>query len=142
CDDFDPAERSVRGFGHSLTHRRMPMPYQLCRVSGQNGVRSNSTDFHPDRMIIYHWSSFAISATAAVESFTALATFKAYYTGSLWVYGLVIVALGAMGSAVQNTGASLMAWTFGAGPMLSNLVLFLMLIFALALIVLEHHRKT
>ncbi|MBW4656944.1 MAG: hypothetical protein KME20_28445, partial [Kaiparowitsia implicata GSE-PSE-MK54-09C] len=39
-DDFDPSERLIGTLGHSRTHRRMPMPYRLCRLSGQNGVRS------------------------------------------------------------------------------------------------------
>lgn len=28
------------GFGHSRTHSRVPMPFRLCRLSGQEGVRS------------------------------------------------------------------------------------------------------
>lgn len=51
-------------------------------------------------MIIYHWSNVA-SGGSSVESFTALATFRAYHANKLWIYALVIVALGSMGSAVQ-----------------------------------------
>ena len=36
--DFNPRNRVIRSFGHSRIHRRMPMPYRLCRMSGQNGV--------------------------------------------------------------------------------------------------------
>lgn len=74
--------------------------------------------FNPDKMIIYHWASSAPSATGTVESFTALATFRAYYTGSLWIYGAVIVALGAMGSALQGLITGLLSlggtgWGYG-----------------------------
>lgn len=74
--------------------------------------------FNPDKMIIYHWASSAPSATGNVESFTALATFRAYYTGSLWIYGAVIVALGAMGSALQGLATGLLSlggagWGYG-----------------------------
>jgi hypothetical protein len=93
--------------------------------------------FDPDRMIIYHWASPA-SGTAAVESFTALATFRAYYTGSLWAYGLVIVALGAMGSATQSVGAAIFgAILKGSWPtwdsLGANLVLLTLFTGALAL---------
>jgi hypothetical protein len=73
---------------------------------------TNCPGFSPDQMIIYHWASFAGQSSGAVESFNALATFRAYYTGSLWFYGLVIVALGAMGSAAQSVGAALLATAF------------------------------
>ncbi|MBP0439935.1 hypothetical protein, partial [Tianweitania sediminis] len=65
CDDFDPAERSVRGFGHSLTHRRMPMPYQLCRVSGQNGVRSRALRILPG----HHQHSKGFEAALPIYNF-------------------------------------------------------------------------
>jgi hypothetical protein len=55
----------------------------------------------PENMIIYHWSSIA-QPDGTVESFTALATFRAYITGRLRVYAMVVVALGAMGSALQS----------------------------------------
>ncbi|MCX7322004.1 MAG: hypothetical protein NT113_21860 [Hyphomicrobiales bacterium] len=64
--------------------------------------------FSPHDMIIYHWASVGSPPSGSVESFNALATFRAYYTGSLWVYVMVIVALGAMGSAVQSIGTSLL----------------------------------
>jgi hypothetical protein len=70
--------------------------------------------FSPDKMIIYHWSA---TGDRPVESFTALATFRAYYTGNLLFYAAVIVLLGAMGSAIQGLGAavlSIIGWpTFG-----------------------------
>ncbi|MER9738601.1 hypothetical protein NKJ31_15685 [Mesorhizobium sp. M0133] len=67
--------------------------------------------FNAQNMIIYHWSSLA-PPQSTVDSFTALATFRAYYTGRLWIYGLVVVALGAMGSASQAGLAALvgMLW--------------------------------
>ncbi|QUS38087.1 hypothetical protein RPMA_03870 [Tardiphaga alba] len=64
-------------------------------------------DFNPDEMIIYHWASFADKPSGKVDSFNALATFRAFYTGKLWIYALVIIMLGAMGSALQ---ASIVAW--------------------------------
>ena len=70
---------------------------------------------NPDRMLIYHWSSKP-AAGEAVDSFTALATFRAYYTGSLFAYGAVIVALGAIGSAFQGLGTGLITmpgWSLG-----------------------------
>ena len=70
--------------------------------------------FSPDKMIIYHWST---PADKPPESFTALATFRAYYTTSLFFYGVVVVLLGAMGSALQGMLASLMdrgkGWLYG-----------------------------
>src|SRR5690606_11500088 len=42
-NDFDPPKRLIGTLGHSSTHRRMPMPYRLSRLSGQNGVRSMKT---------------------------------------------------------------------------------------------------
>ncbi len=51
-------------------------------------------------MIIYHWDSHA-KPQSSVESFTALATFRAYYTGPLTLYAVVVILLGAMGSALQ-----------------------------------------
>jgi hypothetical protein len=51
-------------------------------------------------MIIYQWSSIAASSSS-VENFKALATFRAYHTGRLPIYAIVIIALGAMGSASQ-----------------------------------------
>lgn len=62
--------------------------------------------FNPDKMIIYHWSAMG---DKPVESFTALATFRAYYTGNLLFYAAVIVLLGAMGSAVQGFGTALLS---------------------------------
>ncbi|SFG44838.1 hypothetical protein [Methylobacterium gossipiicola] len=93
---------------------------------------------NPDKMIIYHWSS-KLPAHGPVDSFTALATFRAYYTGSLVVYGLVIVALGAMGSALQSLlmgGLAWLGWSLGcsapacvsaAGNLLVMIALFLAL---------------
>lgn len=100
----------------------------------------NCPGFDPARMIIYHWCSFAVSAEAAVESFTALATFRAYYTGSLWVYGSVIVALGAMGSAAQGVGAAtassaLTLLGLPSDTVFANVVLFGLLTAALTLVV-------
>jgi len=88
--------------------------------------------FFPDRLIIYHWASFAKSTTEPVENFTALATFRARYTGSLAVYAAVIVALGALGSAAQAIGAEslkcALAWIgYSAGPISSNLLVVLLL---------------
>jgi hypothetical protein len=99
--------------------------------------------FNPDKMIIYHWASLAPSATVAVESFTALATFRAYYTGSLWLYGAVIVALGAMGSAAQSVWATAVGEFYPlCGPVLANLLLLALLIITLALVVNFRFRKT
>lgn len=87
--------------------------------------------FNPDKMIIYHWASLGTQPTGSVESFNALATFRAYYTGSLWIYGLVIVALGAIGSAIQSVGVS---W-LPCGPTCANLALILLLTLMLFLLV-------
>jgi hypothetical protein len=89
--------------------------------------------FNPDKMIIYHWASFGAQPSSRVESFNALATFRAYYTGSLWFYGLVIVALGAMGSAAQSIGAGFLSAfleSLGApcGPTYANLLLLAILV--------------
>jgi hypothetical protein len=56
--------------------------------------------FDSENMIIYHWSSRA-APQSSLESFTALATFRAYDTGWLSVYALVVIMLGTMGSALQ-----------------------------------------
>lgn len=92
--------------------------------------------FNPDKMIIYHWASVP-AAAGAVDSFTALATFRAYYTGSLWVYGMVVVALGAMGSAAQNIGATSLEWVLakvvpGWNALCANVLLFVLLTLLLA----------
>jgi hypothetical protein len=96
--------------------------------------------FSPDRMIIYHWASFATSVTSTVESFSALATFRAYYTGRLWIYVLVIVALGAMGSAAQNVGGAAVASFLEKCGLpysvtVANLLLLLLLALGLKLLV-------
>jgi hypothetical protein len=114
----------------------------------------NCPGFHPEKMIIYHWSSFAPSAAATVESFTALATFRAYYTGSLWLYGLVIVVLGAMGSALQGFIVGGLAvggagWSYGCSTQnaasceasLSNALLLSLLTLFLVTLVLFRRRK-
>ncbi|MFC0192702.1 hypothetical protein, partial [Aureimonas pseudogalii] len=36
---------------HSRTHRRMPMPYRLCHLSGQNGVRSTDLIDRDDEIL-------------------------------------------------------------------------------------------
>jgi hypothetical protein len=82
----------------------------------------------PDNMIIYHWAAFGDQPSGRVESFNALATFRAYYTGSLWFYGFVIVALGTMGSAAQSIGAGYMSAFLESvglpwGPTAANLLL-------------------
>lgn len=102
--------------------------------------------FNPEKMIIYHWAAFAESTHSAVESFTALATFRAYYTGSLWFYGTVLVALGAMGSAAQGLGVELLRalpnWLCGScGPLWTNALLLLILIGLLTWMVRCRRRK-
>lgn len=94
--------------------------------------------FSPDKMIIYHWASVP-SGTDVVESFTALATFRAYYTGSLWIYGLVIVALGAMGSAAQNVGAAMLQGLIPCGATIANVSLLVLL--TLMLVCIVHWRR-
>lgn len=66
--------------------------------------------FSPENMIIYHWSDMGLK-NGSVESFTALAKFRAYYTGRLQIYAAVVIGLGALGSAIQAlfaTGAGLL----------------------------------
>ncbi|WP_140943600.1 hypothetical protein [Prosthecodimorpha hirschii] len=114
----------------------------------------NYCGFNPDKMIIYHWASFAPSANGSVESFTALATFRAYYTGSLWIYGLVIVALGAMGSATQGLFTGLLSIYFEGssygcadhnattcGITIWNALLLILLIGLLAILVVMRRRE-
>jgi hypothetical protein len=102
-------------------------------LAGHGGFRA------PD-LIIYHWASFAKSNTEPVDSFTALATFRAYYTGSLLKYALVIIALGALGSALQGWGTEVLkavlpeSWA-AYGAFLANVVLFGLLSFTLWLFV-------
>lgn len=102
--------------------------------------------FNPDKMIIYHWASFAAATTAVVESFTALATFRAYYTGNLWVYGLVIVTLGAMGSAAQGVGVSALGGAIemlgaSSGSAIANVLLLGLLTVGLVLLVRRLQRN-
>lgn len=103
--------------------------------------------FNPDKMIIYHWASFSVSATAVVDSFTALATFRAYYTGKLWVYALVIVGFGAMGSAAQAVLANGLVMFLGTfcswcGPTSANLLLIALIAVALAFWVIFRRQRT
>ncbi|WP_190234431.1 hypothetical protein, partial [Mesorhizobium sp. M4A.F.Ca.ET.050.02.1.1] len=94
--------------------------------------------FNAQNMIIYHWSSIAPSQST-VESFTALATFRAYYTGRLWLYALVVIALGAMGSASQAGLVSLigMWWQLNEPRQIAaaNTAIFAFLAAALVLVV-------
>ncbi|OAI30875.1 hypothetical protein A1351_00655 [Methylosinus sp. R-45379] len=104
---------------------------------------TDCSGFNPDKMIIYHWASFAPSATAAVESFSALATFRADYTGSLLAYGAVIVALGAMGSAVQSVWATAIGENWPSyGSLRANVLLLVLLALGLAVLVCFRLRKT
>lgn len=92
-------------------------------------------------MIIYHWSSIA-PPQSNVENFTALATFRAYYTGSLWVYAGVIVALGAMGSALQALLAAQIACVWNPTPTQINSLIILFLALVLYGLVLFSRRKS
>jgi hypothetical protein len=103
--------------------------------------------FNPDKMIIYHWASLATSTSAGVENFNALATFRAYYTGPLWIYALVIVALGAMGSAAQAIASATLTSGLGllgvrCGGTWSNVLLLGLLSFLLWVVVRLRRQKS
>jgi hypothetical protein len=108
--------------------------------------------FSPDKMIIYHWST---PSEKSPENFTALATFRAYYTGSLFLYGAVVVLLGAMGSAFQSMMTSLLmivfgkSWTYGCssdkveacGAVAWNFTLLALMFLTLAMMVYCQRQK-
>ena len=108
---------------------------------------NDEPQFDPENMIIYHWSSIA-APLGSVGSFTALATFRAYYTGWLSVYALVVIALGASGAALQ---ALLAAWLTSFTPkrledpwpaIIVNLIIIALLAFVLWCLVRRNRRKS
>ncbi len=113
-----------------------------------DGYLDGCLGFSPDKMIIYHWSAMG---DKPVESFTALATFRAYYTGNLLSYAAVIILLGAMGSAVQGFGVALLSIIKlgvsrsenpGAYEILcSNAAVFLLAVAAVSAVVRSLQRK-
>ncbi len=124
----------IRDMGVELTQSHTPFR-KMRRLEPGIWERylANCPGFNPDKMIIYHWASLSGSAMAAVDSFTALATFRAYYPGSLWTYGAVIVALGAMGSALQSVAAALLGLMCApCGTTTTNLLLLVVLTVGLA----------
>jgi hypothetical protein len=102
---------------------------------------NHEPQFNSDNMIIYHWSTRAAS-TGSIESFTALATFRAYDVRPLSIYALVVILLGAMGSALQAWMAALptyLASKRGLDDLWSafgvNFLIFVLLAFGVWLIV-------
>ncbi|WP_157755672.1 hypothetical protein [Neomegalonema perideroedes] len=114
----------IRDLRHELTMQHKPFR-KVRRLEGKlwrhylldNGDERRVAEYErlADRMVIYHWREDA-QDKSPVEDFVAFASFRAS-ARNIWVYLLIAVLLGAVGSSLATGVANILKWRdYDVGP--------------------------